>query len=174
LKVNLGVVQRRLEDLQTQRSGTLKVAFSAGLTDSGSVGPFDAETTLVFSKTFCNVGGAYDQSTGEHRCVHGSRPRTLLLQLHRRRLPEGLHRPAPVPQQPAGALQPGPERPRRLRSHVQRPGPAAGGGRRRPPAAAGQLPSVRRRPELQLLLRIPVVPPGASGGAVSRPAGSWG
>lgn len=43
------------------------MAFSAGLTDSGSVGPFDDETTLIFSKTFSNVGGAYDQSTGEHR-----------------------------------------------------------------------------------------------------------
>lgn len=45
--------------------GTLKVAFSAGLTDSGSVGPFDDETTLIFSKTFSNVGGSYNQSTGE-------------------------------------------------------------------------------------------------------------
>lgn len=49
--------------------GNLKVAFSAGLTDSGSVGPFDDETTLIFSKTFSNVGGAYDQSTGEHSSV---------------------------------------------------------------------------------------------------------
>lgn len=42
-----------------------QVAFSAGLSDSGSVGPFDQETTLVFSKTFANTGGAYNQSTGE-------------------------------------------------------------------------------------------------------------
>uniref|UniRef100_A0A673AYC3 C1q domain-containing protein n=1 Tax=Sphaeramia orbicularis TaxID=375764 RepID=A0A673AYC3_9TELE len=40
------------------------VAFSAGLTDSGSVGPFDDETTLIFSKTITNVGGAYDRTTG--------------------------------------------------------------------------------------------------------------
>lgn len=46
-------------------AGTLKVAFSAGLTDSGSVGPFDDETTLIFSKTFSNVGGAYEPSTGD-------------------------------------------------------------------------------------------------------------
>lgn len=44
------------------------MAFSAGLTDSGSVGPFDVETTLIFSKTFSNVGGAYDQSTGDSPC----------------------------------------------------------------------------------------------------------
>uniref|UniRef100_A0A8D2ZK70 C1q domain-containing protein n=1 Tax=Scophthalmus maximus TaxID=52904 RepID=A0A8D2ZK70_SCOMX len=42
----------------------LKVAFSAGLTDSGPVGPFDEESTLIFSKTFSNVGGAYDPTTG--------------------------------------------------------------------------------------------------------------
>uniref|UniRef100_A0A3B4XNI4 C1q domain-containing protein n=1 Tax=Seriola lalandi dorsalis TaxID=1841481 RepID=A0A3B4XNI4_SERLL len=42
----------------------LKVAFSAGLTDSGSVGPFDEETTLIFSKTISNVGRAYNQTAG--------------------------------------------------------------------------------------------------------------
>ena len=47
----------------------LKVAFSAGLTDSGPVGPFDEETTLIFSKTITNVGGAYNQSAGtSHTC----------------------------------------------------------------------------------------------------------
>lgn len=40
------------------------MAFSAGLTDSGSVGPFDEETTLIFSKIITNVGGAYNQSAG--------------------------------------------------------------------------------------------------------------
>ncbi|TNN87361.1 Complement C1q subcomponent subunit A [Liparis tanakae] len=42
----------------------LKVAFSAGLTDSGVVGPFDEETTLVFSKTITNIGRAYNQTAG--------------------------------------------------------------------------------------------------------------
>lgn len=45
--------------------GDLKVAFSAGLTDSGSVGPFDEETTLIFSKTITNIGRAYNQSAGK-------------------------------------------------------------------------------------------------------------
>uniref|UniRef100_A0A674NWW8 C1q domain-containing protein n=1 Tax=Takifugu rubripes TaxID=31033 RepID=A0A674NWW8_TAKRU len=69
-------LERRLSEanvlmmkLQVQTSavfvpGQLKVAFSAGLTDSGSVGPFDEGTTLIFSKPFSNVGGAYNQSTG--------------------------------------------------------------------------------------------------------------
>ena len=43
----------------------LKVAFSAGLTDSGSVGPFDEEMTLIFSKIITNVGGAYNQTAGD-------------------------------------------------------------------------------------------------------------
>lgn len=42
------------------------MAFSAGLTDSGSVGPFDEETTLIFSKTIANIGGAYNQTTGKN------------------------------------------------------------------------------------------------------------
>uniref|UniRef100_A0A3Q2X8I4 C1q domain-containing protein n=1 Tax=Hippocampus comes TaxID=109280 RepID=A0A3Q2X8I4_HIPCM len=44
--------------------GETKVAFAAALTDSGSVGPFDRETTLIFSKVFTNVGRAYDENSG--------------------------------------------------------------------------------------------------------------
>ncbi|CAK6983975.1 complement C1q tumor necrosis factor-related protein 3-like [Scomber scombrus] len=42
----------------------MKVAFSAGLTDSGSVGPFDFETTLIFSKIITNIGRGYNQTAG--------------------------------------------------------------------------------------------------------------
>ncbi|XP_061700376.1 multimerin-2-like [Syngnathoides biaculeatus] len=45
-------------------AGETKVAFAAALTDSGSVGPFDRETTLIFSKVFANVGRAYDDASG--------------------------------------------------------------------------------------------------------------
>uniref|UniRef100_A0A665UK25 C1q domain-containing protein n=1 Tax=Echeneis naucrates TaxID=173247 RepID=A0A665UK25_ECHNA len=80
LEVRLSVGEEQLEHLQSENSGTdltptgeqvclfvpdeMKVAFSAGLTDSGSIGPFDQETTLVFSKTISNVGGAYQQTSG--------------------------------------------------------------------------------------------------------------
>lgn len=47
----------------------VKVAFSAGLTDSGIVGPFDEETTLIFSKTITNVGWGYNSSAGSRRAV---------------------------------------------------------------------------------------------------------
>ncbi|XP_077420958.1 uncharacterized protein LOC144051052 isoform X3 [Vanacampus margaritifer] len=53
-----------LEQRRTQTSGETKVAFAAALTDSGSVGPFDHESTLIFSKVFTNVGRAYDETSG--------------------------------------------------------------------------------------------------------------
>ncbi|XP_075941324.1 uncharacterized protein LOC142943603 [Anarhichas minor] len=82
LEVRLRVSDKQLEDVKTENtvlsfrlnetddcltntnSGDLKVAFSAGLTDSGSVGPFDEETTLIFSKTITNIGQAYNQTSG--------------------------------------------------------------------------------------------------------------
>ncbi|XP_039993386.1 heavy metal-binding protein HIP-like [Xiphias gladius] len=85
LKVRLRVGEKQLEDLKAQNtvlsfrvnvtddrlqqiinttSDEPKVAFSAGLTDSGAVGPFDKETTLTFSKTISNIGRAYNQTTG--------------------------------------------------------------------------------------------------------------
>ncbi|XP_061552296.1 uncharacterized protein LOC133412725 isoform X3 [Phycodurus eques] len=53
-----------LEQRGTQTSGETKVAFAAALTDSGSVGPFDRETTVIFSKVFANVGRAYNETSG--------------------------------------------------------------------------------------------------------------
>ncbi|XP_063354174.1 restin homolog isoform X8 [Pelmatolapia mariae] len=55
---------KQLEQLLSEHTGELRVAFSAGLTDSGSVGPFDEETTLIFSKVITNVGEAYNQTAG--------------------------------------------------------------------------------------------------------------
>ncbi|XP_077586849.1 uncharacterized protein LOC144206045 isoform X2 [Stigmatopora nigra] len=55
---------RDLERRSVQSSGEMKVAFAAALTDSGSIGPFDWETTLIFSKVFTNVGRAYDETSG--------------------------------------------------------------------------------------------------------------
>ncbi|XP_036065939.1 myosin-11 isoform X7 [Oryzias melastigma] len=64
LQVRLGAVAAAVEELNTEGGEELRVGFSAGLTDSGVVGPFDQETTLVFSKTIINVGHAYNQSAG--------------------------------------------------------------------------------------------------------------
>ncbi|XP_029983070.1 putative leucine-rich repeat-containing protein DDB_G0290503 [Sphaeramia orbicularis] len=59
----LNWTEERLQEVD-RTTDQENVAFSAGLTDSGSVGPFDDETTLIFSKTITNVGGAYDRTTG--------------------------------------------------------------------------------------------------------------
>uniref|UniRef100_A0A3P8RSM3 C1q domain-containing protein n=1 Tax=Amphiprion percula TaxID=161767 RepID=A0A3P8RSM3_AMPPE len=68
----LTAAERNTEELQVRlradeaeaNEDDLKVAFSAGLTDSGSVGPFDEERTLIFSKTMTNIGQAYNQTAG--------------------------------------------------------------------------------------------------------------
>ncbi|XP_063354175.1 restin homolog isoform X9 [Pelmatolapia mariae] len=64
LQLKLNSTEHQIHELQTETSGELRVAFSAGLTDSGSVGPFDEETTLIFSKVITNVGEAYNQTAG--------------------------------------------------------------------------------------------------------------
>ncbi|XP_014846860.1 PREDICTED: golgin subfamily A member 3-like isoform X3 [Poecilia mexicana] len=60
----LASLSERLTAAQGNTEDELKVAFSAGLTDSGIVGPFDEETTLIFSKTITNVGRGYNSSAG--------------------------------------------------------------------------------------------------------------
>ncbi|XP_058470648.1 uncharacterized protein LOC131444393 isoform X2 [Solea solea] len=64
LSLSLNVTNDRLQQAAAHSSVGLKVAFSAALTDSGTVGPFDQETTLIFSKSISDVGGAYDTAAG--------------------------------------------------------------------------------------------------------------
>ncbi|PWA29617.1 hypothetical protein CCH79_00007772, partial [Gambusia affinis] len=61
---DLASLSERLTAAQGNTEDEVKVAFSAGLTDSGIVGPFDEETTLIFSKTITNVGWGYNSSAG--------------------------------------------------------------------------------------------------------------
>ncbi|XP_034050713.1 uncharacterized protein LOC117531707 isoform X4 [Thalassophryne amazonica] len=58
----LNVTEDQLEQLRNTNADDLKVAFSVGLSDSGSVGPFDEEQILIFTKIFFNVGRAYNQT----------------------------------------------------------------------------------------------------------------
>ncbi|XP_034055959.1 complement C1q-like protein 2 [Gymnodraco acuticeps] len=56
--------EKEVEELQRENADRPQVAFSAGLTDSGSVGPFKTDITLKFSKVFTNIGQAYSPTTG--------------------------------------------------------------------------------------------------------------
>ncbi|KAM4723701.1 uncharacterized protein FYW61_014414 isoform 2-T2 [Anableps anableps] len=60
----LASLSERLTAALGNTEDELKVAFSAGLTDAGIVGPFDEETTLTFSKTITNIGQGYNSSAG--------------------------------------------------------------------------------------------------------------
>ncbi|KAK2892327.1 hypothetical protein Q8A73_017992 [Channa argus] len=66
----LNEIDKHLQQVTITDSDKLKVAFSAGLTDSGSIGPFDEETALIFSKTITNIGQAYNQSAAPMRGIY--------------------------------------------------------------------------------------------------------
>ncbi|XP_045065730.1 complement C1q-like protein 2 [Coregonus clupeaformis] len=56
--------EREVEELKRENADRPKVAFSAGLTDDGAVGPFDTGHKLVYTKVFTNIGQAYNPTTG--------------------------------------------------------------------------------------------------------------
>ncbi|KAF7210644.1 transcript variant X4 [Nothobranchius furzeri] len=65
IKASANITENQVEALR--REGEVKqVAFSASLMDSGSgdVGPFNAQTALVFRHVVTNIGNAYGPNTG--------------------------------------------------------------------------------------------------------------
>ncbi|KAI4806478.1 hypothetical protein KUCAC02_017303 [Chaenocephalus aceratus] len=56
LEARMSCSEKEVEELQRENA--------AGLTGSGSVGPFKTTITLKFSKVFTNIGQAYSPTTG--------------------------------------------------------------------------------------------------------------
>ncbi|XP_071315176.1 complement C1q-like protein 3 [Trachinotus anak] len=54
--------ESQIEELKNQASK--KVIFSAAAGGSGSIGPFNTDTTLVYTRVITNIGRAYGQFTG--------------------------------------------------------------------------------------------------------------
>ncbi|XP_053533241.1 cerebellin-1 [Ictalurus punctatus] len=59
----LSEIKKKLVYLENESAGRPKVAFSAGL-PAGRHGPFNTETTLIYSRVLTNIGGAYNRQTG--------------------------------------------------------------------------------------------------------------
>uniref|UniRef100_A0A3Q3W4C6 C1q domain-containing protein n=1 Tax=Mola mola TaxID=94237 RepID=A0A3Q3W4C6_MOLML len=64
LKSQLLVNKGHMEQLQRENSEEPKVAFSTALTTTGTLGPYNTDITLKYSKVFTNVGNAYNPATG--------------------------------------------------------------------------------------------------------------
>uniref|UniRef100_A0AAY5K023 C1q domain-containing protein n=1 Tax=Esox lucius TaxID=8010 RepID=A0AAY5K023_ESOLU len=64
LEVRLSASEKRVEELKRENADKPKVAFSAGLTDSGFLGGFNSDRRLIYTRVLTNTGLAYDPTTG--------------------------------------------------------------------------------------------------------------
>ncbi|XP_039645655.1 uncharacterized protein LOC120552061 [Perca fluviatilis] len=64
LEARMSSIENEVDELRKENAERPKVAFTVGLTDAGTVGPFNTDTTLKFSKVFTNIGQAYNPTTG--------------------------------------------------------------------------------------------------------------
>ncbi|XP_038835426.1 complement C1q-like protein 2 [Salvelinus namaycush] len=64
LEARLNASEGMVEELRRENADRPKVAFSAGLTNDGYVGPFNSITILVYRRVITNIGKAYNPNTG--------------------------------------------------------------------------------------------------------------
>uniref|UniRef100_A0A671TMU1 Cerebellin 17 n=1 Tax=Sparus aurata TaxID=8175 RepID=A0A671TMU1_SPAAU len=79
LSTRLSSSESRIDQLERENAGEVelshemfffvssekpKVAFYTALTDAGTLGPYNTDITLKYSKVFTNIGNAYNPSTG--------------------------------------------------------------------------------------------------------------
>uniref|UniRef100_A0A671WTD5 Cerebellin 17 n=1 Tax=Sparus aurata TaxID=8175 RepID=A0A671WTD5_SPAAU len=58
------ISKSRIDQLERENAEKPKVAFYAALTDARTLGPYNTDITLKYSKVFTNIGNAYNPSTG--------------------------------------------------------------------------------------------------------------
>ncbi|XP_030293633.1 complement C1q-like protein 2 isoform X1 [Sparus aurata] len=64
LQTRLSSSESRIDQLERENAEKPKVAFYAALTNAGTLGPYNIDITLKYSKVFTNIGNAYRPSTG--------------------------------------------------------------------------------------------------------------
>ncbi|KAF3835988.1 hypothetical protein F7725_028546 [Dissostichus mawsoni] len=64
LEAKMSSSEKEVEEFQRENAAGPQVAFSAGLSDAGVVGPFGTNSILKYSKVFTNIGLAYSPTTG--------------------------------------------------------------------------------------------------------------
>uniref|UniRef100_A0A671TNT0 C1q domain-containing protein n=1 Tax=Sparus aurata TaxID=8175 RepID=A0A671TNT0_SPAAU len=64
LQTRLSSSESRIDQLERENAEKPKVAFYAALTDARTLGPYNTDITLKYSKVFTNIGNAYNPSTG--------------------------------------------------------------------------------------------------------------
>ncbi|XP_048020570.1 cerebellin 14 [Megalobrama amblycephala] len=67
MEARMKSMEKEMEQLRTQNTERMKVAFSASLSASSDrkyFGPHAEETTLVYENAYTNIGNAYDVNTG--------------------------------------------------------------------------------------------------------------